>query len=108
MIESFRAGVRHIVAGESRELTMRQMAILLEVVLSQRPQTIRGMAALFDIPKPSVVRAVDALDETGFGFVRREREGDDRRSVLVLPTPAGQAYVHKLTAALLAPRSVAA
>lgn len=76
------------------DLSQRQMAILLAVYLRPPPHTVRGLAALLDISKPAVTRALDTM--SGLGLVRRKRDERDRRNVLVQRTPGGDAFLARL------------
>lgn len=83
-------------AGMARgqpDLTTRQMAVLLHVYLEPSPHTVRGLATRLDISKPAVTRALDRLSL--LGFIRRKRDGTDRRSVLVQRTVAGSVFLRE-------------
>lgn len=84
------------VGNGRRDLTMRQMAVLMHVHLRDGPHTVRGLAARFGLPKPSVTRALDAL--TRHGFARRVPDPNDRRNVFVEITEAGRGYLEILAA----------
>ena len=55
------------------------------------PHGVRQLAESLSAPKPAITRAVDALGE--LGFVKRKRDPDDRRNVLVQRTVAGSVYL---------------
>jgi DNA-binding MarR family transcriptional regulator len=82
------------VRSSRADLTARQLAILLAVYMSPPPHTVRGLAAEFDLRKPAVSRALDRLSI--LGLVRRRRDPDDRRSVLVQRTVKGAVHVSDL------------
>ena len=63
--------VRH----DDRDLTLRQMAILLHIYLVPPPHTVRGLAAELNVTKPVITRALDTMGE--MGLVDRVR--DDAR-----------------------------
>ena len=73
-----------------RDFTVRQLSVLL-LINARGAMTVRAMAAEMGIPKPSVVRAIDALQR--IEFVRRREDPNDRRSVLVSLRAAGQRFV---------------
>lgn len=79
------------VRGESPDLSMRQWAILLTIYLNPGPHTVRGLSRDLNVPKPAISRALDALSI--LGFVRRVRDEDDKRIVLVKKTPEGAIFV---------------
>ncbi len=79
------------VRGDGPDLSARQMAILLSVYLQPPPHTVRGMAAQLGISKPAVVRALDTLER--LSFVRRRRDEQDRRNVLVQRTVKGSVFL---------------
>ncbi|RMF12867.1 MAG: MarR family transcriptional regulator [Alphaproteobacteria bacterium] len=85
------------------DLGNRQMAVLLTVYLCEPPHTVRGLARTLKVHKPVITRALDTLSR--HGLVRRKRDPDDRRSVLVLRTVKGAVFLsefHELAAAALA------
>lgn len=79
------------VRSEGPDLSMRQWAILMTIYLMPGPHTVRGLSRDLNVPKPAISRALDALSI--LGFVRRVRDMDDKRIVLVQKTPEGSMYV---------------
>lgn len=79
------------VRSDAPDLSIRQWAILLTIYLNPGPHTVRGLSRDLQIPKPAISRALDALSI--LGFIRRVRDGQDRRVVLVQKTPEGSLYV---------------
>ncbi len=79
------------VRGDGPDLSARQMAITLRVYMEDSPHTVRGLAACLNISKPAVTRALDRLAD--LGFVRRQKDPQDRRSVLVLRTVRGSVFL---------------
>ncbi|MEM9707143.1 MAG: MarR family transcriptional regulator [Pseudomonadota bacterium] len=79
------------VRNDGPDLSMRQWAILLKVYLSPGRHTVRALASDLNVPKPAVSRALDALSI--LGFVRRVRDPEDKRIVLVQKTSEGALYV---------------
>lgn len=79
------------VRRDSPDLTARQMAILLTVYMTPPPHTVRGLSEHLGISKPAVTRALDRL--SGFSFVRRKPDDNDRRSVLVQRTVRGSVFL---------------
>ena len=77
-----------------RDLTLRQMAILLQIYLVPPPHTVRGLAATLGVTKPVITRALDTMGS--MGFVDRARDERDRRNVIVKRTVAGALYLEKL------------
>jgi DNA-binding MarR family transcriptional regulator len=86
LLERTLALVRH----EGRDLSLRQMAILLVCQAADDLQTVRGLALHLAIAKPAVTRAVNRLQAAG--LVKREADPSDRRSVLIAPTASGRRY----------------
>lgn len=78
------------------DLTTRQLALLMHVALVPQAHTVRGLAQALRISKPAVTRALDRLGAAG--FLERERDPMDRRSVLVTLTPEGRAFLSELEA----------
>ena len=79
------------VRSDAPDLSIRQWAILLTIYLNPGPHTVRGLSRDLQIPKPAISRALDALSI--LGYIRRVRDGQDRRVVLVQKTPEGSLYV---------------
>ena len=76
------------VQSQGPDLTMRQLAVLLEIYLVPPPHTVRGLAATLNVTKPVITRALDTMGAMGLvDRVRPERlrgEGtarDGRRPV---------------------------
>ncbi|AYD03380.1 MarR family winged helix-turn-helix transcriptional regulator [Neorhizobium sp. NCHU2750] len=82
------------VRGEAPDLTLRQMAILLEIYMVPPPHTVRGLAETLGVSKPVITRALDTMGE--LGLVERERDDRDRRNVVIKRTVAGALYLEKL------------
>jgi len=82
--------VRH----DDRDLTLRQMAILLHIYLVPPPHTVRGLAATLGVTKPVITRALDTMGE--MGLVDRVRDAADRRNVIIKRTVGGALYLEKL------------
>ena len=73
------------------DLTNRQMALLMLVYLTPGPHTVRGLAHILGVSKPVVTRALNTLG--GLGYLRRERDQDDRRNVFVVRTNDGTDFL---------------
>ena len=73
------------------DLTNRQMALLLLVYLTPGPHTVRGLAHILGVSKPVVTRALNTLG--ALGYLRRERDQDDRRNVFVVRTNDGTDFL---------------
>jgi DNA-binding MarR family transcriptional regulator len=81
------AGVR----GGGPDLSARQLSVLLTVYMTPPPHTVRGLAALLDVSKPAITRALDRLGMLGLS--RRKRDEADRRIVLVQRTVKGAVFL---------------
>jgi DNA-binding MarR family transcriptional regulator len=79
---------------DKRDLTLRQMAILLQIYLVPPPHTVRGLAATLAVSKPVITRALDTMGE--MGLVDRMRDDRDRRNVIIKRTVNGALYLEKL------------
>jgi DNA-binding MarR family transcriptional regulator len=86
----FRETICCAVKQSGRDLTLRQIAVLLVCKSSLMPKTVRGLARHLQISKPAVTRAVDRLE--GEGLLSRLQEVGDRRSIVLLVTERGSAY----------------
>lgn len=81
------------VRDDMPDLTVRQMAILLQIYLVPPPHTVRGLAALLTVTKPVITRALDRMGE--LSLVDRERDPRDRRNVIIKRTVKGALYLEK-------------
>ena len=89
-----------LVRDGERDLTLRQMAVLLTVYLEPPPHTVRGLAEKLDVTKPVITRALDTMGR--LGLVTRRRDETDRRNVLVQRTLEGALAVERLGDAIVA------
>jgi DNA-binding MarR family transcriptional regulator len=85
-----RALIEYVRSGEP-DLTNRQMALLMLVYLTPGPHTVRGLARSLGVSKPVVTRALNTLGS--LGYLRRERDQDDRRNVFVVRTNDGAEFL---------------
>jgi len=84
------------VRSDGPDLTARQLAVFLKVYLEPNiGHTVRGLAAVLNVAKPAITRALDRLEE--FEFIKRETDSNDRRSVIARRTPTGSAYMRTLS-----------
>ncbi len=98
-IDALRRAVTFMIGSDTaHDLTQRQLAVLLLVVCAPGPHTIRGIAAVLDLLKPAVTRAVDVLETEG--LAERHPDPADRRSVFVVPTPAARRFVKAISEAM--------
>lgn len=73
------------------DLTNRQMALLLLVYLTPGPHTVRGLAQSLGVSKPVVTRALNTLG--ALGYLRRERDENDRRNIFIANTQIGAKFL---------------
>jgi DNA-binding MarR family transcriptional regulator len=85
-----RALIGYVRSGEP-DLTNRQMALLMLVYLTPGPHTVRGLAKVLGVSKPVVTRALNTLG--ALGYLRRERDQDDRRNIFVVRTREGADFL---------------
>ncbi|HVF36493.1 MAG TPA: MarR family winged helix-turn-helix transcriptional regulator [Sphingomicrobium sp.] len=95
-----RALIEYVRSGEP-DLTNRQMALLMLVYLTTGPHTVRGLARTLGVSKPVVTRALNTLG--ALGYLRRERDQDDRRNVFVVRTNDGASFLEGFKHYLRAP-----
>lgn len=82
------------VRGDSPDLSMRQLAILLVAENATVPPGVKELTALLQIPKPSVTRAIDRLQSAQ--LVTRRPSIKDRRQVTVHILPEGTEYMQQI------------
>lgn len=92
------------VRQDGPDLSARQLAILLQVYLTDPPHTVRGLASLLNISKPAVTRALDRLSV--LGFVKRKRDAEDKRNVLVQRTVKGSVHLSDFAELVIAAGAV--
>ena len=85
-----KALIAYVRSGEP-DLTNRQMALLMLVYLTPGPHTVRGIAKILGVSKPVVTRALNTLG--ALGYLRRERDQDDRRNIFVVRTHEGADFL---------------
>lgn len=95
----WRLAVVEGVRRDTPDLSSRQMAVLLTVYQTPAPHTVRGLARTLGISKPAITRALDRLGK--YGLLTREVDTADRRSVLVVRTPEGEAYLESYAALII-------
>jgi DNA-binding MarR family transcriptional regulator len=88
------------VRRDGPDLSARQLSLLLITSLEGGPHTVRGLALRLDISKPAITRSLDRLHD--LGLAERVADPRDRRSVLVVPTDDGIAYVEDLKSSMTA------
>ena len=82
--------INYVRSGEA-DLTNRQMALLMLIYLTPGPHTVRGIASTLGVSKPVVTRALNTLGS--LGYLRRERDQDDRRNIFVVRTKDGTQFL---------------
>ena len=81
--------VHHLIEKKFDDLTVRQLAILMECKNTR--QTVRGLAERFKLNKPAITRAAYKLE--GLGFIARAKDPRDGRSVFLTIAPSGRRFV---------------
>lgn len=76
------------------DLSARQLAIFLTCYLELQGQTVRGLAESLKLSRPAITRALDRLAQ--FDLVRRKPDQLDRRSIVILRTTSGNAFLREL------------
>lgn len=94
LINILRYTVVEMVRSDGTDLSARQMAVFLTCYLNEGSQTVRGLAAILNVSKPAITRALDRLGE--LDLIRRKFDPMDRRSVLVQRTLKGNAYLSEI------------
>ncbi len=98
-IAPFARGVAFLLAQDGHDLSARQIGLLLHVAGTPgETVTVRGAAAALRVSKPAITRGTDALAVQG--LLRRKPDPNDRRSVFLVLTRSGVAFVNRLSAAV--------
>ncbi len=79
------------VRRDGPDLSARQMAVLMQIYIEDGPHTVRGLSTALNISKPAISRALDRLVD--LGYLRRDKDPQDRRNVLVRRTVRGAVYL---------------
>ena len=87
LLEMLRAAIVADVREEGPDLSIRQLAVLLEVYTSEAQHTVQGMSRRIGLYQAASSRAVQRLEE--LGLLRRAPNPNDARSVLLGRTNAG-------------------
>jgi DNA-binding MarR family transcriptional regulator len=82
------------VLDDEPDLSVRQMAILLTVYMEAPPHTVRALAARLNVSKPVITRALDSMGK--LGLVKRRRDEEDKRNVLIQRTVEGSLYLERM------------
>jgi DNA-binding MarR family transcriptional regulator len=90
-LQLWRGALVASVRKDGPDLSARQMALMLTVYLTAPPHTVRGLAQGLNVSKPAITRALDRLGR--FGYIKRKRDQDDRRNVLVQRTVKGSVFL---------------
>lgn len=90
-VDMLRETMVALVRDDTRDLSARQLAVFLTAYLVEGEHTVRGLAALLNISKPAITRAIDRLETDE--LARRQVDPKDRRSVLLRRTLKGTAYL---------------
>lgn len=88
-----------LVRDNAKDLTQRQLAILLVVYLEPPPHTVRGLAEHLGVTKPVITRALDTMGQ--MKLLERRRDEQDRRNVVIRRTVDGALYVERLADLLI-------
>ena len=83
-----------LVRRDKPDLSARQLAIFLTCYLELQGQTVRGLAESLTLSRPAITRALDRLAQ--FDLVRRKPDPLDRRSIVILRTTSGNAFLREL------------
>ncbi len=73
------------------ELDLRGLLVMLKC--QKDKQKVAQLAATISVPKPSVTRAIDRLEQANKPLLAREIDPDDRRSPWIVLTPAGKRFL---------------
>lgn len=78
------------------DFSLRQLTILFTIYLEEPPHTVRGLARKLNVTKPVITRALDTMGQRD--LLKRRRDEEDRRNVMIERTEKGAALVTKIGA----------
>lgn len=90
-LQLWRGALVASVRKDGPDLSARQLALMLTVYLTPPPHTVRGLAVTLNVSKPAITRALDRLGR--LGYIKRKRDQQDRRNVLVQRTVKGSVFL---------------
>jgi DNA-binding MarR family transcriptional regulator len=93
-LDVLRGAVIESVRTDPRDLTQRQMAVVLSVYLSSNPLTVRALATDLGVGKPAITRALDRLE--ALELIKRMVDIRDKRSIIIGRTVAGAVYLREM------------
>ena len=96
-LDMVNAALSNMVRSAGRDLSARQLCVFLTAYRHEGPHTVRGLAALLNVSKPAITRALDRLSE--LDLARRKVDPADRRSVLVQRTVKGGKFFAEMAMA---------
>jgi DNA-binding MarR family transcriptional regulator len=99
-LDLWRRAMCSYVRTSDGDMTVRQKAIFMTIALQPGPHTVRGLAADLNLAKPAVTRAIDALEK--IGFVRRQKDQNDLRSVILERTVEGMDWLRDYAGLIVA------
>ena len=76
------------------DFSLRQLAILFTIYLEDPPHTVRGLAGKLKVTKPVITRALDTMGQRD--LLKRRRDEEDRRNVMIERTDKGAALIEKI------------
>lgn len=83
-----------LVQGGEFDFSLRQLTILFTIYLEESPHTVRGLASKLKVTKPVITRALDTMGQRD--LLKRRRDEEDRRNVMIERTDKGAALVDKI------------
>ena len=83
-----------LVKSDSKDLSLRQLAVLTHVACTTTKLSVAPIAAALNISKPAVTRALDRLGEHGYSV--REVDNTDKRKVEVFITSEGKRFLARV------------
>ena len=95
-----------LVREPGRDLTARQITVFLTCLLQPEPQTPRNLTSRLGVSPPAICHALDKLER--LDLVERRTDPRDRRSVVILPRPAGWALLQRIQDIVVQAAAVAA
>lgn len=97
LLDQLHAALIDVVSRDAtNDMSVRQFCVLTG--LRKGARTVRDLASETKIGKPSISRSADSL--AVMGLAQRKDDPLDRRSVLVLLTPAGKRFLQAISEVL--------
>jgi DNA-binding MarR family transcriptional regulator len=94
-LHALRDSLIRMVRSNSRDLTCRQLGVLMISCTAPKPIPAYVLVERLDVTRPVITRVMDKL--VGLGLARKYRNPEDGRSMLLVASTKGRLLIRRLT-----------